>query len=350
MLDLQPFKVAAVAKTAPCDVVQGQSVVTAAAVHCADKAAAIAQDHVVVTAAQVQGQAIAGTDRAAIDDCVGVIADELHTKAIQALNRAVVLQGGSRKPGPVAAVVHQDGIVGTTDQRALGVVDSAAAQGDPVAAVGKAVLVDTPGADTLDDAVVFDMGDLVDVHAVTVAIRLQPGERAGDGAVVDHSAVAIGTKARAVAADHRAVVGQRGALVRGDAMAATGNQAVIGDRYAAGGVDVHAIELVIAGEGVAGGNLAVVSDSGVGAGLHAVAGLPANQATGTVDDGGGDVAAAQRIQVQPLAGGRANGAAVVDQHATAGKVIVDAQRIIGALDHPAGKVVNAVPALPADTS
>ena len=260
LLHVQPFEVAAVAKSATGDVVQGQSVVTAAAVHRADKAATVAQDQLVIAAAQIQGQAITAADRAAVDDRIGIVADELHAKAIQAFNRAVVLQGGGREPRPVAAVVHQDGIVGTTDQRAFGVVERATAQGDPFAAVGEAVLVDTPGADALDNTIVFDMGDLVDVHTVTVAIRLQPGERAGDGAVVDHSAVAIGTKARAVAADHRAVVGQRGALVRGDAMAATGNQTVVGDRHAAGGVDVHTIELVIAGEGVAGGDLTVVSD------------------------------------------------------------------------------------------
>lgn len=203
-------------------------------------------------------------------------------------------------------------------------------------------LVDTAGTDTLNGAVVFDVGELVDVHAITVAIGLQARISTGNRAVVDDGAVAIGAEARAIAAGDLTVVGECRAQVSGDAMAATGNAAVVGHRHAGRGVDVDTVEFVVSDSSVAGRDLAIVGDYRVGAGLHAIAGVPANQPACAVDDRRFDPGTAQRIQVQPLAGGRADNAAVVDQQAAAGEVAVDAQRVVETENLPTRAVINAV--------
>ncbi|MNL34388.1 hypothetical protein D3C87_1563590 [compost metagenome] len=93
---------------------------------------------------------------------------------------------------------------------------------------------------------------------------------------------------------------------------------------------------------VAGGNLAIVGDGRVGAGLHAVAGVATNQSARAVDDRGRDTGTAQCIQVQALPGGGADDAAVIDQQAAADEVAVDAQRVVEPQNLPASAVVNAV--------
>jgi hypothetical protein len=160
--------------------------------------------------------------------------------------------------------------------------------------------------------------------------------------VVDHRAVAIGAETRTVAPGDLPVVDQCRAEVGGDAVASAGNGAVVGHRHAGRGIDVDAVEFLVGIVRVAGGDLAVIGDRRVGAGLHAVAGVPPNQPARAVDDRGFDAVAAQGIQVQPLAGGGANDAAVVDQQTAAGEVAVDAQRIVEPQDLPAAAVINAV--------
>ncbi|MNN53068.1 hypothetical protein D3C81_1678010 [compost metagenome] len=89
------------------------------------------------------------------------------------MNGAEVFQRGRRQSRAAAAIVDQNGAVGTADQSVAGVEDGTATQRDTLAAVGETTLVHTARTDALNGPVVFDVGDLVDVHAVAVTVRLQ---------------------------------------------------------------------------------------------------------------------------------------------------------------------------------
>jgi len=145
------------------------------------------------------------------------------------------------------------------------------------------------------------MGDQVDIHAIAVTIGLEPGIGAGDGAVVDHGAITVRAEARTVAPGDVAIVDQCCAQVGGDAVAPAREGAVVGHRHAGCRVDVDTVELVVVVQGVACGNLAVVENRGVGAGLHTVAELAANQPALTVDQSGPHVFTAHGIEVDGLA-------------------------------------------------
>src|SRR5262249_58616387 len=101
-----------------------------------------------------------------IGNHVGEGADQLEAKAVEALDRAGIGDGGGTDAAATGAVVDQDSVVGSADERAGRIIDRAAAHRDAFTRVRQPAAVDAAGAGAFDDAEVLDSADQVDVDAV----------------------------------------------------------------------------------------------------------------------------------------------------------------------------------------
>ena len=223
--------------------IEGDRVITRVAVDDTLEVAVRLHDQEVVTAAQVEGVAVAAVDQSVVGHLVGLLADEAHAKALQAANGAVVFQEGGPLRRIMVAVTHLDAMIRAADG-AFGVLgDCAAAQGDTFAGMGAAVLIHPPAAFTDNLADVVNLRVSRDPYAIAVGIQGAGITR--EDAVVGDLAGALGMESRAVEPAQLAAVRECSQALGADAVTPAREAAAIGQRDI-GDPEIYAVMMITA--------------------------------------------------------------------------------------------------------